>query len=450
MRYGCVNHTTFATCAADQSNWCTWHEEARRCGMYYDDADFVHLMLWSGTKVACNSSKVAAIVACSYGSSAKECAGLKGCTWSEGTCYPKFYAPIISKPKTLAAFKRQVHTADPAVWGSCAGTELYRSYSSICNHGPEACKLDRNCHYINEYEIEVANNPLNFTKPCLLSTTRFPIESVFLQVNSNFSAAVFGTQKKCVMATTQANCTERKANISSSALKDSMLYKASETPLKPATGDAAAVPKPDAAAGAGSNTFVVSWAQMEPSALLHLGNAAEHGGSGTNTAAAATNSSSKPTQNSAALKGDGQVEAGLAAESMTSNKVTAPLAVASRKKVVRESAPAPLPIKAPWTSNLPPLFSTLASLALPRTMPTIPMPTASGPLPTPLPAAAMPLLPRLPLLSSNSTGSGCTTIATCRAAFVSLKKLRVIVDVAPAMPDGIQSMNLGQPIVPLV
>lgn len=57
MRYGCVNHTTFATCAADQSNWCTWHEEARRCGMYYDDADFVHLMLWSGTKVACNGEQ---------------------------------------------------------------------------------------------------------------------------------------------------------------------------------------------------------------------------------------------------------------------------------------------------------------------------------------------------------------------------------------------------------
>jgi hypothetical protein len=53
MRYGCVNHTTFSTCAADQSNWCTWHEEAGRCGMYYDDADFVHLMMWSGTKVAC-------------------------------------------------------------------------------------------------------------------------------------------------------------------------------------------------------------------------------------------------------------------------------------------------------------------------------------------------------------------------------------------------------------
>jgi hypothetical protein len=58
MRYGCVNHTTFSTCAADQSNWCTWHEEARRCGMYYDDADFVHLMLWSGTKVACAGGDV--------------------------------------------------------------------------------------------------------------------------------------------------------------------------------------------------------------------------------------------------------------------------------------------------------------------------------------------------------------------------------------------------------
>jgi hypothetical protein len=53
MRYGCVNHTTFSTCAADQSNWCTWHEEAGCCGMYYDDAEFVHLMMWSGTKVAC-------------------------------------------------------------------------------------------------------------------------------------------------------------------------------------------------------------------------------------------------------------------------------------------------------------------------------------------------------------------------------------------------------------
>jgi hypothetical protein len=286
----------------------------------------------------------------------------------------------------------------------------------------------------------------------LLSTTRFPIESVFLQVNSNFSAAVFGAQKECVMASTQANCTERKSNISSSALQESMQYKASETPSQPPTGNAAAVDKPAAAAGAGSNTFVASWAQMGPSALLHLGDAAGQGDTRKDNAVAARNSGSKAKQTTGTPQVDGQLEGGLAAESITASEVTAPLAVALRKKVVRESASLAelVPGRLSWASNLPPLFSTLASLAMPRALPTIPMPTTSGPMPTPQPAGSLLPVPRLPVLSSNSTDSGCTTIATCRAAFVSLKKLRVIVDTAPALPIGTQGLNVGQPTVPLV
>jgi hypothetical protein len=301
--------------------------------------------------------------------------------------------------------------------------------------------------------LQVANNPLNFSKPCLLSTSRFPIESVFLQVNSNFSAAVFGAQKQCIMATTQANCTERKANISSSALQDSMLYKASETPSQPPAGDAAAVAKSAAAAGDGSNTFVASWAQMGPSALLHLGDTAA--GSHENSAVAAKNGSIKDAPKHTASQGE-QLEGGVAAESITASEVTAPLAIASRKKIVRESAETLAPLRASWANNLqiPPLLSTLASLAAPRSLPTFPVPTASGPFSIPQPQLAAPLLPgstmpKLPLLSSNGTGSGCTTIATCRAAFVSLKKLRVIVETAPAVSIG-QILPADKPLVPLV
>lgn len=51
----------------------------------------------------------------------------------------------------------QVHLADPAVWGSCVATDLFRQYSSICNHYNEgSCKADTvGCVYLPEYDAEV-------------------------------------------------------------------------------------------------------------------------------------------------------------------------------------------------------------------------------------------------------------------------------------------------------
>lgn len=87
-----------------------WSEEKGgkgRCELYFGDADFVHLLLWSGTKVACAASKVAHIVACSFGVSAQQCTKTAGCEWTEGACYPSWYGPVLTKPKLLAKFKRQ-------------------------------------------------------------------------------------------------------------------------------------------------------------------------------------------------------------------------------------------------------------------------------------------------------------------------------------------------------
>jgi len=52
---------------------------------------------------------------------------------------------------------RQVQVADPEVWGTCIGADLYRQYSSICNHqNQEACKQDpAGCTFIGEHEAEV-------------------------------------------------------------------------------------------------------------------------------------------------------------------------------------------------------------------------------------------------------------------------------------------------------
>jgi hypothetical protein len=292
--------------------------------------------------------------------------------------------------------------------------------------------------------LQVANNPLNFSKPCLLSTTCFPIESVFLQVNSNFSAAVFGAQKECIMASAQADCTARKANISSSALQDSMQYKASEAPAQPPSGDTAAVAKP--APGDAANGFVVAqFDQLGPSALLHLGDVA--GGAHKGSASAADDGKSEAAHGQPPSKNETRLEGGpLVDESVTFGHVTAEHVAASKHKIVRgaavkESAVQPVQWRASWANNLPLPFSVLASLAQARTLPSIPVPTASGPL----------TVPTLPRLSSNSTGSGCTTVATCRAAFVSLKKLRVIqpqLDMAlpglqAALPLESQSLNVG-------
>lgn len=52
----------------------------------------------------------------------------------------------------------QVHLADPDVWGTCVATDLYRQYSSICNHPNQAaCKQDTaGCVFVSEYDSEVS------------------------------------------------------------------------------------------------------------------------------------------------------------------------------------------------------------------------------------------------------------------------------------------------------
>lgn len=108
MRYGCVNHTTYESCAGDAADWCIWHESTQRCAMEYDDADFVQLLLWSRTRVACNGSKLADVVDCSFSITEADCNLAPKCGWIEGACYPKSYGPLVNKPKSLALFKGQV------------------------------------------------------------------------------------------------------------------------------------------------------------------------------------------------------------------------------------------------------------------------------------------------------------------------------------------------------
>lgn len=67
-----------------------------------------------------------------------------------------------------ACFLMQVHIADPDVWGSCVATDLFRQYSSICNHNTqEDCKRDPvECVFVPEYEAEV--------RPCVVCLSNKP------------------------------------------------------------------------------------------------------------------------------------------------------------------------------------------------------------------------------------------------------------------------------------
>lgn len=110
MRYACTNHTAEQQCSGDQANWCVWQldpEGTGHCLLHFGAADFVHFLMWSGTRLPCAGSKVSQIVQCSFSVASGDCSAA-GCQWTEGACYPKFYASIITKPKPLAAFKRQV------------------------------------------------------------------------------------------------------------------------------------------------------------------------------------------------------------------------------------------------------------------------------------------------------------------------------------------------------
>jgi hypothetical protein len=125
MRYACLNHSAELTCSGDQGNWCIWQEPAHgskgHCEMFFSDADFVHFLMWSSTKLACAGSKVAQVVQCSFEVSDTDCNKHTGCAWTEGACYPTWYA--VTNLAALKTFKKQVC---PYCWGMatpCLGVQ---------------------------------------------------------------------------------------------------------------------------------------------------------------------------------------------------------------------------------------------------------------------------------------------------------------------------------------
>lgn len=111
MRYNCANASSFDNCAA--SDWCSWTEDEAgggRCQLSYDDADVTHMLMWSGTGIACNGSRLAQLVACTFKADESVCGRETGCTWVEGACYSEYMAPLLTKPKLLEAFKAKVCT----------------------------------------------------------------------------------------------------------------------------------------------------------------------------------------------------------------------------------------------------------------------------------------------------------------------------------------------------
>lgn len=126
MRYACLKHAAEPVCSEDQGNWCVWQEDTKdgrgHCELHFDDADFVHFLMWSGTGLACVGSKVSQIIQCSFGVSPGQCKELPaGCDWTEGACYPGWYGKIITKAAILTAFKKQVSWLPPRLlsWQLC-------------------------------------------------------------------------------------------------------------------------------------------------------------------------------------------------------------------------------------------------------------------------------------------------------------------------------------------
>jgi hypothetical protein len=107
MRYACLNHTDATACASDTSNWCNYNEDSSQCRLQYDDADFVGMLLWSVTSIACKGSRLAEVVACSMYVAQKDCTAA-ACEWAEQACYPPWYSGMIDDVNLLADFKKQV------------------------------------------------------------------------------------------------------------------------------------------------------------------------------------------------------------------------------------------------------------------------------------------------------------------------------------------------------
>jgi hypothetical protein len=66
----------------------------------------------------------------SYLTSPGDCAA-NACQWTEGACYPKWYAGILTKPKPLALFKRQVGRAGQAGWQAFPSEDIFQARATL-------------------------------------------------------------------------------------------------------------------------------------------------------------------------------------------------------------------------------------------------------------------------------------------------------------------------------
>lgn len=143
MRYACLNHTDATACASDTSNWCNYKEDSSQCRLQYDDADFVGMLLWSVTSIACKGSRLAEVVACSMYVAQKDCTAA-ACEWAEQACYPPWYSGMIDDVNLLADLKKQVNNAasHSAAWQNiCRGFWLVES--SACEQPASCCSSCR-------------------------------------------------------------------------------------------------------------------------------------------------------------------------------------------------------------------------------------------------------------------------------------------------------------------
>lgn len=76
----------------------------------------------------------------------------------------------------------------------------------------------------------MAANPLNFSKPCMISSKNFPLESVFLggAQRSSFATAVLQAQKGCISTKAEKACNANTTSLDSKVLDAAMAYAASQ------------------------------------------------------------------------------------------------------------------------------------------------------------------------------------------------------------------------------
>jgi hypothetical protein len=92
-----------------------------------------------------------------------DCNDAPGCMWLQQACYPAALAPAIAFPPKLADVKRAAHAGDAAVWGACAGVEVYKRYSAACNFSTEAgcvTAKEGHCTWIPEYAVRLGRGSL--------------------------------------------------------------------------------------------------------------------------------------------------------------------------------------------------------------------------------------------------------------------------------------------------